>query len=36
MEVTDNGLKVTELAPDVTIEEVQEKTKAKLDISALA
>ncbi|MGH8814024.1 MAG: CoA transferase subunit B [Advenella sp.] len=36
MEVTDNGLKVIELAPDVTIEEVQEKTKAKLDISALA
>ncbi len=36
MEVTDNGLKVLELAPDVTIEEVQEKTKAKLDISALA
>ncbi|HBP30564.1 MAG: CoA transferase subunit B [Advenella sp.] len=36
MEVTENGLKVTELAPDVTIEEVQEKTKAKLDISALA
>ena len=36
MEVTDNGLKVTELAPDVTIEEVQEKTKAKLDLSAFA
>lgn len=36
MEVTENGLKVTELAPDVTIEEVQEKTKAKLDLSALA
>lgn len=36
MEVTDNGLKVLELAPDVTIEEVQEKTKAKLDLSALA
>jgi len=36
MEVTDNGLKVIELAPDVTIEEVQQKTKAKLDISALA
>lgn len=36
MEVTENGLKVIELAPDVTVEEVQEKTKAKLDISALA
>ena len=36
MEVTENGLKVIELAPDVTIEEVQEKTKAKLDVSALA
>ncbi len=36
MEVTENGLKVTELAPDVTIEEVQEKTKAKLDLSAFA
>ncbi|HLU03385.1 MAG TPA: CoA transferase subunit B [Advenella sp.] len=35
MEVTENGLKVTELAPAVTIEEVQEKTKAKLDLSAL-
>ncbi len=36
MEVTDDGLKVTELAPDVTIEEIQEKTKAKLDVSAVA
>ncbi len=36
MEVTENGLKVIELAPDVTIEEVQEKTKAKLDVSAVA
>ncbi|AHG64431.1 CoA transferase subunit B [Advenella mimigardefordensis] len=36
MEVTENGLKVLELAPEVTIEEVQEKTKAKLDLSALA
>lgn len=36
MEVTDNGLKVTELAPGVTVEEIQEKTKAKLDVSAVS
>ncbi len=36
MEVTDNGLKVIELAPDVTVEEIKEKTKAKLDLSAVA
>jgi len=36
MEVTDKGLKVTELAPDVTIEEVQEKTKAQLNFSGIA
>ena len=36
MEVTDNGLKVLEIAPEVTLEEIQEKTKAKLDISAVA
>ncbi len=36
MEVTDNGLKVTELAPGVTVEEIQEKTKAKLDLSAVS
>lgn len=36
MEVTDNGLKVTELAPGVTIGEIQEKTKAKLDVSAVS
>ena len=36
MEVTDNGLKVTELAPGVTVQEIQEKTKAKLDVSAVS
>src|SRR5690554_2032743 len=35
-EVTDDGLKLTELAPDVTVEEVQAKTQAKLDVSAFA
>lgn len=34
-EVTGDGLKLTELAPGVTVEEVQEKTAAKLDVSAL-
>ncbi len=36
LEVTDNGLKVLEIAPDVSLEEIQEKTKAKLDVSAVA
>lgn len=36
MEVTDDGLKLIELAPDVTVEEVQAKTKARLDVSAFA
>lgn len=36
IEVTDNGLKLLELAPDVTIEEIQSKTGAALDVSALA
>lgn len=35
-EVTDNGLRLTELAPGVTIAEIQEKTAAKLDVSAVA
>ncbi|MFW8565737.1 CoA transferase subunit B [Orrella sp. 11846] len=36
MEVTDNGLKLVELAPGVTVEEIQQKTSAKLDVSAVA
>jgi len=36
MEVTDKGLKLTELAPGVTVAEVQAKTRAKLDVSAVA
>jgi 3-oxoacid CoA-transferase subunit B len=36
MEVTDNGLRLIELATDVTVEEIQSKTKAKLDVSAVA
>lgn len=36
MEVSDNGLKLVELAPDVTVEEIKAKTKAKLDLSAFA
>jgi 3-oxoacid CoA-transferase subunit B len=35
MEVTDAGLKVTELAPGVTVEEIQTKTGAPLDVSAV-
>lgn len=36
MKVTDGGLQLIELAPDVTVEEVQAKTTAKLDVSAVA
>ncbi|MEO6983707.1 MAG: CoA transferase subunit B [Paralcaligenes sp.] len=36
MEVTPKGLKLTELAPGVTVAEVQAKTKARLDVSAVA
>ncbi len=35
-DVTDNGLKLTELAPGVTVEEVKANTLAKLDVSAFA
>lgn len=35
LEVTDDGLKLIELAPDVTVEEVQAKTQARLDVSAV-
>jgi len=35
MEVGDDGLKLIELAPGVTVEEIQSKTKAKLDVSAV-
>jgi len=35
-EVTSNGLKLTELAPEVTVDEVKSKTPAKLDVSAIA
>lgn len=34
MEVGDNGLRLIELAPEVTVEEVVAKTGAKLDVSA--
>lgn len=34
LEVGDNGLRLIELAPDVTVEEVMAKTSAKLDVSA--
>lgn len=34
-EVSDNGLKLIEVAPDVSLEEIQEKTAAKLDVSAV-
>jgi 3-oxoacid CoA-transferase subunit B len=36
MEVTQNGLKLIELAPGVTVDEVKSKTLAKLDVSAVA
>ncbi len=36
MEVGDAGLRLIELAPDVTVEEIQAKTSAKLDVSAFA
>jgi len=36
MEVTDNGLRLLELAPDVTVAQIQAKTQARLDVSALA
>lgn len=36
MEVTGEGLKLIELAPGVTVEEIKSKTLAKLDVSALA
>ena len=35
MEVGDNGLKLLELAPGVTVEEIQSKTGAKLDVSGV-
>ncbi|MEI6112944.1 MAG: CoA transferase subunit B [Burkholderiales bacterium] len=36
MSVTPHGLKLTELAPDVTVDEVKAKTAAKLDVSAVS
>jgi 3-oxoacid CoA-transferase subunit B len=36
VDVTSNGLKVVELAPGVSKEEIVEKTGAELDISAVA
>ncbi|WP_027793428.1 CoA transferase subunit B [Paraburkholderia acidipaludis] len=35
IEVTDSGLKVTELAPGVSVDEIQAKTGAPLDVSAV-
>jgi 3-oxoacid CoA-transferase subunit B len=35
MEVTPNGLKLLELAPGVTVDEIKSKTAAKLDLSAV-
>lgn len=35
-DVTESGLKLTELAPGVTVEEVKANTLAKLDVSAFA
>ena len=35
MEVTSNGLKLLELAPGVSVEEIQANTAAKLDVSAV-
>jgi len=36
MEVTENGLKLLELAPEVSLEYIQSKTGVPLDVSALA
>ncbi|MER1966217.1 CoA transferase subunit B [Castellaniella sp. GW247-6E4] len=36
MEVGDDGLKLIELAPGVTVDEVRSKTSARLDVSAVA
>jgi 3-oxoacid CoA-transferase subunit B len=36
IEVTEIGLKVTELAPGVSVEEIQAKTGAPLDVSAVS
>ncbi|MDR3099342.1 MAG: CoA transferase subunit B [Paraburkholderia sp.] len=36
IEVSDAGLKVTELAPGVTVDEIQAKTGAPLDVSAVS
>jgi len=36
MEVGENGLKLIELAPGVSVEEIQSKTGAALDVSAVA
>ncbi len=35
MDVTDNGLKLLETAPGVTVDEIQSKTAAKMDVSAV-
>lgn len=35
MAVADKGLKLLEMAPGVTLEEIQSKTQAKLDVSAV-
>jgi len=36
MEVSDTGLKLIELAPGVSVDEIKAKTSAKLDVSALS
>ncbi|MDY0310338.1 MAG: CoA transferase subunit B [Castellaniella sp.] len=36
MEVTGDGLRLTELAPGVTVDEIRAKTAARLDVSAVA
>jgi 3-oxoacid CoA-transferase subunit B len=36
IEVTEDGLKLTELAPGVTVEEIKAKTGAPLDVSAVS
>ena len=36
LEVGDNGLKLIELAPGVTVDEIQSKTAARLDVKAVA
>jgi len=36
MEVAEDGLRLIELAPGVTVDEIKSKTPARLDVSAVS